>query len=54
MRAIKERAYAKINLHLECLAKREDGFHDIRSVMHSLSLYDEVTVIHLGSEKKNS
>lgn len=53
MRAVKERAYAKVNLHLECLARREDGFHDIRSVMHSLSLCDEVTVILLGTEKRN-
>lgn len=53
MRAVKEKAYAKVNLHLECLARREDGFHDIRSVMHSLSLCDEVTVVLFGTEKRN-
>lgn len=53
MRVQKEKAYAKINLHLECVARRSDGFHDIRSVMYSLSLADEVTVT-LGSTGKSS
>lgn len=51
MRAVKERAYAKINLHLECMSRRADGYHDIRSVMHSLSLFDEVTVTLNGTDK---
>lgn len=44
MTSIKEYAYAKINLYLDVLAKREDGFHDIKTVMHTVSLADEVTV----------
>lgn len=44
MRAVKEKAYAKINLYLDVLSKREDGFHDIKTVMHSVSLYDTLTV----------
>ncbi len=44
MRAVKERANAKINLFLDVRAKRPDGYHDINTVMHSVSLYDEVTV----------
>ena len=52
MRAVKEKAYAKINLHLECVARREDGYHDIRSIMHSLSLSDEVTVVLCGTDKR--
>ncbi len=44
MRLVKERANAKINLYLDVLAKREDGFHDIKTVMHSISFGDEVTV----------
>ena len=51
MRAVKEKAYAKINLHLECVSRRADGYHDIKSVMHSLSLADEVTVILNGTDK---
>ena len=41
---INEKAYAKINLFLDVTAKRPDGFHNILSVMESVSLADEVTV----------
>lgn len=44
MRVVKEKANAKINLYLDVLSKREDGFHDIKTVMHSVSLYDTLTV----------
>lgn len=36
-------AYAKINLYLDVFAPRADGFHDIKSVMHSISLCDTVS-----------
>ena len=49
MRAVKERANAKINLYLDVISKRDDGFHDIKTVMHSISLADEVTVIYRPS-----
>ena len=38
------RAPAKINLTLEVLARRDDGFHGIRSVMVPLDLADELVV----------
>ena len=44
MTSVKEHAYAKINLYLDVLARREDGFHDIKTVMHTVSLSDELTV----------
>ncbi len=44
MLSVKERAHAKINLFLDVVGLREDGFHNIRTVMHSLSLCDELTV----------
>ena len=44
MISVRESAYAKINLYLDVLAKREDGFHDIKTVMHTVSLFDDVTV----------
>ncbi|MCL2165029.1 MAG: hypothetical protein FWH55_11725, partial [Oscillospiraceae bacterium] len=45
-----ERAYAKINLFLDVLGRREDGYHDIVSVMQSVSLHDEVEVsVSVGS-----
>ena len=37
-------AHAKLNLTLEVLGKREDGYHEIRSVIRSLALHDLVEV----------
>lgn len=41
---IKENAYAKINLFLDVCSKRDDGFHDIKTVMQSISFYDELSL----------
>lgn len=38
------RAYAKINLGLRVLRKREDGFHDIETVFHRINVFDEITL----------
>ena len=43
MHSIKIAAPAKINLTLEVLNKREDGFHNIKSIMQAISLYDYLT-----------
>lgn len=48
--AISVRANAKINLHLEVLGTREDGFHDIKSVFHKISLADELLVKPFSNE----
>lgn len=53
MRVIKEKANAKINLYLDVTAQREDGFHDIKSVMHSVSLCDEISIKYSPSKKRN-
>lgn len=39
-----ESAHAKINLFLDVTGRRPDGFHDIISVMHSVSLCDMLSV----------
>jgi 4-diphosphocytidyl-2-C-methyl-D-erythritol kinase len=42
MNTITRRAYAKINLALEVLFRRPDGYHEIRTVMQTVGLYDEL------------
>ncbi len=37
-------AYAKLNLTLDILRKREDGYHDMQMIMQSVELHDDVTV----------
>ena len=44
MISVKEHAYAKVNLYLDVINKREDNFHDIKTVMHTVSLSDDITV----------
>lgn len=39
-----EGAYAKLNLTLDVLGKREDGYHDIKSVMQAISLRDDIEI----------
>ena len=36
------RCYAKINLTLEVLGRREDGYHDLASLVHTISLADDL------------
>ncbi|MFQ5796374.1 MAG: 4-(cytidine 5'-diphospho)-2-C-methyl-D-erythritol kinase [Candidatus Bipolaricaulia bacterium] len=43
------RTPAKINLFLDVLDKRPDGYHEIRTVFHKIALYDTVTVEPIGS-----
>lgn len=51
MREIKVKCPAKINLTLEILNKREDGFHNIQSVMQTIDLFDILTIKIEKSEK---
>jgi 4-diphosphocytidyl-2-C-methyl-D-erythritol kinase len=37
------KAFAKINLTLRVLGKREDGYHTLRTVFQSLALHDTLT-----------
>ena len=38
------KAPAKINLGLDVLGRRDNGYHDVRMVMQSIGLYDDVTI----------
>ena len=40
---ITEEAYAKINLSLDVSGRRDNGYHDVRMVMQSISLHDTLT-----------
>ena len=44
MKTIVENAPAKINLTLEVLGKRRDGFHNIVSVMQTVALFDVIEI----------
>ena len=39
---IRKLSPAKVNLHLRVLRKREDGYHDIRTVFQKISLHDTI------------
>jgi 4-diphosphocytidyl-2-C-methyl-D-erythritol kinase len=43
MEPLTARAYAKVNLALEVLGRRPDGYHEVRTVLQSISLQDELT-----------
>ncbi|MFO0985317.1 MAG: 4-(cytidine 5'-diphospho)-2-C-methyl-D-erythritol kinase, partial [Planctomycetota bacterium] len=38
------RAHAKLNLFLEVVARRPDGYHDLETVMQAISLHDDITL----------
>lgn len=48
---IKVKAYAKINLMLDIIYKRTDGYHDLFMIMQSIGIYDTVTVRETKSKK---
>ncbi len=39
------KAYGKINLGLDVLRKREDGYHEVRMIMQTVGLYDRLDLI---------
>ncbi|HYL64072.1 MAG TPA: 4-(cytidine 5'-diphospho)-2-C-methyl-D-erythritol kinase [Candidatus Methylomirabilis sp.] len=41
-------AFAKINLRLDVLGKRPDGYHELRTVFQSVSLHDELRLKRSG------
>ena len=50
MTTLYEGAFAKLNLTLDVLGKREDGYHDLQSVMQAISIRDDVE-IDIGTGK---
>ena len=39
---MKYKALAKINLGLDVVRKREDGYHEVRMIMQNIGLYDDL------------
>lgn len=39
------KSYAKINLSLDVISKRDDGYHNIKTIMQKISLYDELEIV---------
>ena len=50
MTTIFEPAYAKLNLTLDVLGKREDGYHELKSVMQTISVRDDIELV-IGTGK---
>lgn len=38
------KAYGKVNLGLDVLRRREDGYHEVRMIMQTVKLYDQITM----------
>jgi 4-diphosphocytidyl-2-C-methyl-D-erythritol kinase len=49
MREVRIRAFAKINLCLDILGKRPDGYHELRTIFQTVSLHDE---LHLRASRQ--
>jgi 4-diphosphocytidyl-2-C-methyl-D-erythritol kinase len=41
---VRARALGKINLHLEILGRRPDGYHDLRTIFQSIALHDTLII----------
>lgn len=42
-------SFAKVNLHLEVLRRREDGFHELRTIFQTIDLADELELLPGGA-----
>jgi len=50
MTTVYEGAYAKLNLTLDVLGKRPDGYHDLKSVMQAVSIRDDIQ-LDIGTQQ---
>jgi 4-diphosphocytidyl-2-C-methyl-D-erythritol kinase len=53
MSEINIKAYAKINLSIDVLGKRPDGYHEVRMVMEQIDLFDPVRVVWLEGPEED-
>ena len=50
-KSISKKAYAKVNLSLDIVGRREDGYHLVRMVMQSLDIADDLVFERLDTPK---
>jgi len=51
MKSIQLKAMGKINLGLDVLRRREDGYHEVRMVMQMVNLYDRIKITKIRKPK---
>ena len=51
MNTIMLKAYAKINIGLDVLGKREEGYHEVRMIMQTIRLYDKLNMKKLNKDE---
>lgn len=51
MREIKLKARAKVNISLDIIGKRENGYHDVEMIMQTINLYDDLTMTKLDANE---
>ena len=51
MDSIRLKARAKINLGLDVLGKRENGYHDVRMVMQTVGIYDRLIITKIPEDE---
>ncbi len=51
MKSIRLKARAKINLGLDVLGKRADGYHEVRMVMQTIGIYDRLIITAIPEEE---
>lgn len=52
MDKVYEKAYGKINLSLDVLGRRENGYHDVSMVMQTVDIYDVISLSQLKDENE--
>ena len=51
MKQIIRKAYAKINLGLDVVRRRPDGYHEVKMIMQTISLHDELRFEETGGKE---
>lgn len=51
MESIRLKARAKINLGLDVIGRRENGYHDVRMVMQTVGLYDRIIMTRIPEKE---